>query len=359
MNILREMVMAKKLRKGVAKYLLLNSIESATTAVEIYNKPKAQFKIQTYITLMIIAWTKAFHSYFYTKNIKFYYKKDGVYVTTDGEYKTWDITECLRQFDGLDDAVKNNIKFFIGFRNKVEHRDLSDTDIEMITIGECQSLLYNYESFIVDNFGEEYAINESLSFALQFSTVRTNEQKKAQKRQLSKEVMDIKHYVDKFRSSLTEEVFNSQKYSIKFLIIPKISNNKSGDLSIEFVKEDSLSEEDYNKITAVIKDKKVVTEAVNVKRYKPSKVIQILRRTLNLDESIKLTASHHHPLLCRYYKVRPFGESESPFDTKTEYCLYDDTHTDYVYTAEWIKFLSSELKENTKQKLDEMRRSLK
>jgi len=70
--------MAKKLRKGTAKYLLQNSIESVLTAVEIYNKPKTQFKLQSFITLMIIGWSKALHSYFYKDGIKYYYKKNAL-----------------------------------------------------------------------------------------------------------------------------------------------------------------------------------------------------------------------------------------------------------------------------------------
>jgi len=275
--------MPKKLRKGTAKYLLQNSIESVLTAIEIYNKPKTQFKLQSFITLMIIGWTKALHSYFYSEGIKSFYKeKNGKYKKVDGEYKSWELSKSIKEYGKFDEAVKANLFFFISLRNKVEHRDLTKTDIEMITFGECQSLLYNYETFIIEEFGEEYAINESLAFALQFSTYNALQQEESQKRQLSKELLDIKHFIEKYKTSLSDEVFASQKYSIKFLIIPKISNTKRGDLSIDFVKEDSLTPEDYNKITTVIKDKTIIKEAVNTKRYKPAQVINILRRYLKI-----------------------------------------------------------------------------
>jgi len=352
--------MAKKLRKGVAKYLLQNSIESVLTAVEIYNKPKTQFKVQSFVTLMIIGWTKALHSYFHSEGIKYFYKKkNGKFEIIDGEYKSWEITKCIKEYGKFDEAVKANLLFFIGLRNKVEHRDLTETDIDMITFGECQSFLYNYETFIMEEFGEEYSINESLAFALQFSTYNSLEQKKSQKRQLSKELVDIKQFIDKYKSTLSDDVFESQKYSIKFLIIPKISSTKRGDLSIDFIKEDSLTIEDYSKITAVIKDKKIIQEAVNAKRYKPSKVIEILRRIFHMDKNIKFNASYHHAKLCQYYQVKPANKEENPFDTKTEYCLYDDTHDDYVYTSEWIKFLSKELAPNPIEKFNIIRKELK
>ena len=46
------------LRQGKAKNILENSINSALTAVETYNRPRVQFRIENYIILMIIAWTK-------------------------------------------------------------------------------------------------------------------------------------------------------------------------------------------------------------------------------------------------------------------------------------------------------------
>ena len=351
--------MAKKLRKGTAKYLLQNSIESVLTAVEIYNKPKTQFKVQSFIALMIIGWTKALHSYFHSEGIKYYYKKkNGKFEKIDGEYKSWEITKCVKEYGKFDESVKANILFFIALRNKVEHRDLTETDIDMITFGECQSFLYNYETFIMEEFGEEYSINESLAFALQFSTYNSLEQKKSQKRQLSKELLDIKQFIEKYKTTLSDEVFASQKYSIKFLIIPKISNTKRNDLSIDFVKEDSLTVDDYDKITAVIKDKKVIQEAVNTQRYKPKQVIEKLRKKLRMDNEVKFNASYHHPKLCQYYRVKPPSKSDNPFETKSEYCLYDDTHDDYVYTSEWIEFLSQELAPNPIEKFVEIKEKL-
>lgn len=52
------------LRQGKAKTILESSINSAFTAVETYNRPRTSFRIENYIILMIIAWTKLFHAYF-------------------------------------------------------------------------------------------------------------------------------------------------------------------------------------------------------------------------------------------------------------------------------------------------------
>lgn len=69
------------LRQGKAKTILDNSINSAITAVETYNRPRTKFRIENYIILMVIAWTKLFHAYFQTTigERYFYKEKNGRY----------------------------------------------------------------------------------------------------------------------------------------------------------------------------------------------------------------------------------------------------------------------------------------
>ena len=75
------------LRQGKAKTILESSINSAFTAVETYNRPRTSFRIENYIILMIIAWTKLFHAYFQaTIGERYFYKeKNGRFKRVDGE----------------------------------------------------------------------------------------------------------------------------------------------------------------------------------------------------------------------------------------------------------------------------------
>ena len=50
---------------------------------------------------------------------------------------------------------------------------------------------------------------------------------KLDKELLSKDMQDIKKYIDKYKTDLPQDVFDSQEYSIKLLQIPKISNSYS------------------------------------------------------------------------------------------------------------------------------------
>lgn len=77
-----------QLRQGRTKRLLEKSRNSALLAVEIFNKPNAKFKVENYIILMIVAWTKLFLAFFQkTKGEKYFYKQRGKYIIIDGEKK--------------------------------------------------------------------------------------------------------------------------------------------------------------------------------------------------------------------------------------------------------------------------------
>lgn len=333
------------LRQGKAKTILDNSINSAITAVETYNRPRTKFRIENYIILMVIAWTKLFHAYFQTTigERYFYKEKNGRYKKIDGEKKAWQLKECIKQYqknagrDKLSDGVVANLNFFIGIRNKIEHRYWDSSTLDILLFGECQSLLYNYENLLVELFGNDYSLNMSLAYALQFSQIRANEQLTAQRELLSKDMQDIKKYIDKYKTDLPQEVYDSQEYSIKLLQIPKISNTKRSDLAVEFVNWNTISEEDkenYNKVTAIIKDKIVKHNVSNANMLRPIDVRNAVREKTGVEIS-----QSNHTDLWKAFSVRPHAKSEAKFDTITKYCIYDEPHNDYLYTSEWVDFI--------------------
>lgn len=334
-----------KLRRGKTKNILESSIDSALLAVEVYNKPRTPFKVENYISLMIMAWTRLFHSYFHnTIGDRFYYKKGKRYKIVDGERKAWELRECIKRYNRLSEPEKRNLEFFIGLRNKIEHRHIEKEIIGPQIFGECQALLYNYENTLIKLFGEEYAINENLAFSLQFSKFQTQEQRKAQKNLLSSEAQDIIDYIDKYRTALAEDVFQSQEYSVKLIQIPKVSNTNRGDLAVEFIDWDDLTpdeRENVQKLTAIIKDKTIKIEGVNVGKLKPKNV-----KARVVEEGIGDFSIYCHVVLWKIFNIRPKENSENPFDTETKYCHYDEVHKDYVFNENWVAFIVKLFKEH-------------
>jgi len=334
-----------KLRTGRTKSILESSIDSALLAVEVYNKPRTTFRAQSYISLMIIAWTSLLHAYFRKTIGEKYFDKEenGRFKKVDGDRKAWDLGTCINKYGKLNEPVKANLTLMINLRNKIEHRSCTLSGMmDSYIFGECQSLLYNYENTLVQFFGQEYAINENLVYSLQFSQMRTGKQIQANRQILSNEIKRVKEYIDKYRTELSAEVYDSQEYSIKLIQIPKISNTNRGELAIEFINWSQLSDEDkaqYEKVAALIKDKRVLVEAVNAGKLLASNVMrQVRERTeIILDYS-------SHTNICYLFRIRPRSTTEGdPSNTNTRFCTYDDAHKSHVYTPQWVDLVCNAL----------------
>lgn len=334
------------LRKGKTKSLLESSIDCALLGVEIYNKPRAVFRVESFITHMIMAWTRLLQAHFNQTigETYFYKERNGRYKIIDGERKAWELKTCIQKYGLLNDAVKTNLDFFIKLRNKIEHRTIDKEEIGILIFGECQSLLYNYENELIKIFGPEYAINENLAYSLQFSRLRTSKQTQASKQLLSSEYKEVAAFIKKFRDNIRDDIFSTQEFSIKLIQVPKIGNTGRNDLAVEFVNWSSLSEQDrkkYEKLTTIVKDRVVKAEAVNVGKLKPGKVIA----EVNRKSPTKINHVDHKHILA-VFKIRPykeFGEDQDPFDTNTKYCHYDEAHNDYLYQDCWVDFLVGNL----------------
>lgn len=341
-----------KLRFGKTKNILSSAIDAALLAVEVYNKPRASFRTQNYISLMVMAWTRLFHAYFNREiGDRYYYKKMGTnrYEMVDGERKTWELRACVKKYGDLPESVSTNLDLFIKLRNKIEHRHVEKHELDMLIFGECQALLYNFETLLIELFGQEYAISENLTYSLQFSTLRTTEQTKASKRFISTDMADIKTYVENYRSLLPQDIFDSSEYSIKLLQIPKIANASRNDLAVEFVNWSSLSEDDrkaFKKLGALVKDKVVKHEVVNLDGLKPGRVLTMVEE----KSGVKLSF-HDHNCLLTIFSIKPGKYSEkSPSETNTKYCHYDQVHYDFIYHEGWVDCICEILKADKMKK---------
>jgi hypothetical protein len=265
----------------------------------------------------------------------------------DGDYKAWELKECVREYFGAQNSsVRRNLEFFIGLRNRIEHRSIPELD--PLIFGECQALLFNYEDVLVFEFGRGYALNESLSMAVQFSRVRHENQLRAISELRSPLKRSVYNYITTFRSTLSTDELNDLQFSYKVFLIPKIANHPGqADVAVEFVRYDPSKPEEmerYERLVAMIKP--VVTEAVNVGRLRAIDVCRAVEPVVKklVGTSAKFVPSHHHVVACYYYRIRPRPSEGNPRRTNPQYCHYDEAHHDYVYTDAWRQFLIEEMR---------------
>jgi len=321
---------------------LVKAHEASLLAVETYNRPTATFRSGAYIVLMNIAWTSLFHAIYFKRKIKPYFKKPNSthYIKIDGEYKCWELNECLKQYyKDQNPPIRKNLEFFIGLRNKIEHRSMPELDPEIF--GECQSMLLNFENLLCQEFNDKWALKTGLTFSLQLATTPHAIQIKAMRTSSKQLAKNVKSYIDKFRSALSTDIQSSMEYNFKVFLIPKIHGHmKSSDLAIEFIHYDKLKPEEmekYDKVIALIKPKEV--SVINKGRLKPSEVARKVETTIR--RSFKTTP--HHATCYKAFNVRPPSVSNNPEFCDNRYCYYDELHKDYGYTEAWVSFLIEKL----------------
>ena len=319
--------MRKRLSRNV-KELLDKSLDSATQAISTYNDPRSTFRTGNFTVLMVIAWTSLAHAYFEREKVKYFYKeKNGRYTKIDGDKKAWELSKSITEIFDATDPVRKNIELFIKLRNKIEHRNLPALDKELV--GECQALVLNFEDWLVKEFGEQYVLIDTLFVPIQLT--------RSLKRTLpvGKDEKSVISFVKDYRGLLEAEVENSQKYSFKAYLIPKIGNHRSSsDIAIEFVKYDPANPQEmekYDKAVVAIKEKQV--PVANVNFLKPSMAIEKLKEK-GFDKTM-----NWHVDMWRKYKVRPANNAKDKSNCKTEYCVYDKPHQDYLYTDAWVQYL--------------------
>lgn len=329
--------------KGVsrARGLVAKSRDAALDAVAAYNNnPTANFKSGTYIVLMHVAWTALLLAIFHKRRVKPYYRQEGSrrFEHIDGRRKVWDLRKCVRQYwRDRDDAFAQNLRFFIGLRNLIEHADVPALDIEIF--GECQALLLNFEELLEQEFGAKHAMQDSLAISLQFSRIREPSARQSLRKLHRPVPGDIQKYIEGFRSGLSPEVFGSMTYSYKVFLVPMLSNHRSKDaLAVEFVHYDPTNPE-HDKAVALLKQKLV--PALNVGRWKPMDVVAKVGQAI----APRRFTMHTHTLAWKYWKVRPVGDALDPGACNSKFCLCDVLHKDYVYTDDWVQFLINELRD--------------
>lgn len=313
--------------------------ESAILAIDIYNRPMTSFRSQGFIVMMIIAWTSLLHSIFEYENIDYYYYEDyGKIKIIDGDKKAWELTECIKNSGFISHAIKENLKFFIQLRNKIEHRYAPAFDLDIC--GECQALLFNFEDLITKHFGIYYSLNATLTIPMQVMTARAPWQIENLKKFQSKHYQELKTFIENYRKDLSVEVYSDANYCFRVYLIPKTGNHQSSsDMTMEFIQYDPSHPEkfeDLERAITITKEKHI--QVANQGFFKPTTVSNTVAQRIGRRFGIT-----EHTKAWNYYKVRKKGKQ--PDGCKTKFCQYDIPHKDYIYTQEWVDFLVTNLAE--------------
>ena len=218
--------------------LIAKSREAALSAIRVFNDPQVGFKSETFIVLMVIAWTYLLHGYYRSKNVDYRYFQQGpkrrVFDRTKhGAFKYWELERCLNDAKSpIDRDTSNNLRFLIGLRHEIEHQ--MTRSLDSFLSGRYQACAINYNHFLKQFFGKQNGIDQQLTYSIQF--VQLSEEQVGGTKPEATIPERLRAYVVEFDAGLSHDEYNNERYSFRLLFKRKLVNRPGqADKVIEFI----------------------------------------------------------------------------------------------------------------------------
>ena len=331
-------------RRPKWKSMLETSRDEATLAVEVFNNPSTPRSLEAFIVHMHLAWLHLLHAIFERDGAPDYRCwKDGNpkrLIKIDGEVKLWDLSTSTKAHFGEQDIRTKSIKFFIGLRNKIEHRHFqADENISVLVLGRAQALLLNYEKELVEQFGAKWTLSGVLRTPL-FIGSFTEDGERTLLDLRSRAPSHIRDFIARFDAGLDDDDLKSPKFDLQLRVMLKAVQRGGDGLAIEFMRYDNLNDEEKAALAILERKGAVIIQerhqqVANLERLRPGSVVERVAVVIPFEFNL-----HHHTQAWKRLEVRPVKGADEPRTTNQRYCFYDEPHNDYVFTEAWIENLT-------------------
>lgn len=298
---------------SVREQLLAKAREAALAAVQTYNNPLVRFKSETFVVLMVIAWTYLLHAYYRSNEVEYRYfeqraKRRRFRRTKDGSYRYWELTSCLESHAcPLEAPVKQNLVFLLGLRHEIEHHMPPQLDEYMS--GRYQACCVNFNQAIKEWFGEDHGIDQFLSYSIQFVSLTPEQVNLEPGAEIP---TSIRSYIAHFDESLTQQDLDSPQFALRFLFMRKLTASKGqADRVVEFIPPESPVAEAANKAYVVVKE----TEKP---KYRVKQVVQKMQ-----DEGYTWFSVGQHTDLWKRLDARKEGTGYGTFVAGGDWYWYE------------------------------------
>jgi hypothetical protein len=209
-------------RRARYKHFIEAAKDEALLACDLYNERRRSRNLEAFFVHMCIAWNNLLQAVFERDDVCYFYREaDGRrFKRVDGEKKSWDLQQAIsRYITDTKNPVRCNVEFFIGLRNKVEHR-LDETQqraVADLVAGKSQSLVRNFEAVLVAEFGSKESLAEQLQLPL-FVTSLTDDAVKAIKSIRARIPKGVVSYIEQFDATIGDEVAGDPTYEFRVIL---------------------------------------------------------------------------------------------------------------------------------------------
>lgn len=315
----------------------------AMLAARLYNDAGETRAFEGFVVHMHVAWLYLLHARFIRDKIEYRYRDSSNrrrFARVDGEYKRWELAKCVKQrWPQVGDATRQNLEFFIGLRNRIEHHhDRHNASLSLAVSGHAQAFLLNFEEELTSTFGEKYSLATSLRFPVfvgSFTTAGTEALRKLQQQLPA----NLEHYISDFHAGLEDDVLSDTRFEVRLRVALERARPGEDALAMDFTRVDDMTPEQRDSATELGRSGLVIVReqmrAVVGYRLLMSKKAQ---ERVAAALPYKFTSAHFLNAWQRK-QIRPRGKSDHPERTDDKYCLYIEPSKSYGYTEAWVQWL--------------------
>lgn len=334
-------------RKATWQKQLDVSRAEAILAVKLFNDPTEVRPFESFIVHMQMAYLYLMISDATNKGIEVRVpdnKTQGKFLKADGEYKTKSLGDLVRVLHPNAEPLRMNIEFFIGLRNKIEHRaplsrDASELFPEVIA-GEIQAYLVNYERLLTEVGGPEYSLARKLRFPLFVGGF--TEEAKAHLASLTRALPgDLRRFMANYKRGLAEEVTSDPRYSMA-LDVTLSKKQRNAHLNLNFISDEANLFGGPKPTDGYLIAQYRTIQVDGVGLFKPGEATKKIAGLI----PFVFNAAHFTSSWQRN-GVRPLTGAENPSFTQVEFCTYSQTFRQYTYTQAYIDRVVSECQTDT------------
>lgn len=148
---------------GSYKALLGNSMSAMLGAIEIYNKPRFDYRSECFVILLMNSWELAFKAILSRNRTRIYAEKErGKPYRTLGLFEALNKSEKLFPAEIPFAAVSANIAALVDYRNNAVHF-YNEVGFETVIYGLAQTSIVNYRDLVSNIFGVDIAEEVNIS----------------------------------------------------------------------------------------------------------------------------------------------------------------------------------------------------
>lgn len=322
------------------------SRDEASLAVRLYNDPAEARAFEGFVVHMHVAWLYLLQAEFTRENIDYrYWRRDNPrrLEKLDGEPKRWELTKSVRErWPDPKDPVRANVVFFIGLRNKVEHRFARDQQaLSTAVSGQAQALLLNYEQELSTQFGMAFSMATRLRFPV-FVGSFTAEGEKALLQLRKRLPASLRTFLAEYHASLDASVSNDPRYELRLRVLQELAPKDPDALAIQYTRYDDLTDDERHAVEQLGRKGRVIIKerlrnVAGVDELSPTQVVRAVQARI----AYRFTTDDFQRAWKRL-NVRPASKAPHPERTDEKYCTYYPRHRDYGYKPVYVEKLVRE-----------------